>query len=241
MKKYILILYSAIIIGIFGLMTPAFAATVATLAPGNVNAVVGKSFTVTINVNPQGSMNYAEKLEIDFPPDILEVTSFNFASNWMALTQSGYDITDNTNGTLTKTAGYPSGFSGETPFGTITFRTKKSGNGLIRIGNTSMAFEANAQTAIVGSGTTFIVSDNTPAPVAIKTKPSTLSKEIKTTPTVQIDKNIVPASTVEPTSSTQAASAGEATSSNYNWVWIIFVIIIAILGWWIYKRKNVSN
>ncbi len=72
MKKYTSIVGIAVaIIGVFALAIPALAATTASLSPTNVSVVAGKSFTVTVAVDPQGVSNYAEKLEVDFPANNL--------------------------------------------------------------------------------------------------------------------------------------------------------------------------
>ena len=127
-------------------------------------------------------MNYAEKLEVDYPASDLAVTSFTLGNSWMALTQPGYDSTDNINGVLTKTAGYPSGFSGATTFGTITFYAKKAGTGTIKIGNSSLAFESSSQSAITGNGTAFTVSAVTVAPTQTTEQ---VTPVVETTPVVQ--------------------------------------------------------
>ena len=45
----------------------ALAATTASLSPANVNVTTGQKFDVAISVNPQGTTDYAEKLEVDYP------------------------------------------------------------------------------------------------------------------------------------------------------------------------------
>ena len=233
MKKYISIASIAgAVIGMFVLAIPAMAATTVSLSPTNVNVTVGKSFTVAVSVDPQGVNNYVEKLEVDFPSSNLQVTSFTLGSNWMALTQTGYDSIDNTNGVLIKTAGYPNGFSGATTFGTITFYAKNSGSGVIKIGNSSLAFEANnGQGAINGNGTTFAISANVPAPnTTVQTVP---------TPVVQVATNTTPTQVVtQPAQNTQAAAVVTAGVS-YAWLWWVLIIVLVLAGivWWMYARK----
>lgn len=222
-------------IGMFALAMPALAATTASLNPANINVTAGKSFSVVITANPQGSMNYAEKLEVDYPASNLEVTSFTLGSNWMALTQPGYDSTDNINGTMIKTAGYPAGFSGATNFGTITFYAKKSGSGTIKIGNSSLAFEASSQSAITGSGTAFTVSANTVTPVKTTVQ---VTPTVQATPVFQEATNTAPVA-VQPTPNTQVAAVAGAGSTSYTWLWIVLIIVVlALIGWWLYSRRS---
>src|ERR1035437_570097 len=117
-----------VVAGLFLSALPALALTTATLSPANIDVSAGKSFSVNIAVNPQGASDFAEKLEVDFPASNLQVTSFILGNNWMALSQPGYDSTDNVNAVLVKTAGYPGGLSGPAEFGTITLYAKKSGS-----------------------------------------------------------------------------------------------------------------
>jgi len=167
MKK-LLFTISLTALGIAVLAVSAMAATTVSLSPISVNAVSGKSFNIVIAVNPQGINNYTEKIELTYPADILEVRSFNFGNNWMALSQTGYDLIDNTNGILTKTAGYPGGFSSSAIFGTISFYAKKTGSGTIKLGNGSLALDANNQNVLSGTPS---VSVAVTAPVSVPAAP----------------------------------------------------------------------
>lgn len=235
MKKYTSIISMAAVIGVFALAMPVMAATTASLSPASVNVTAGKSFSVVITANPQGFMNYAEKLEVDYPASNLEVTSFTLDNNWMALTQTGYDSTDNTNGVLIKTAGYPGGISGATTFGTITFYAKKSGSGTISIGNGSLAFQTTGSSAITGSGTAFTVSAKAVAPAKTTEQ---VTPTVETTPVVQEATNTTPVA-VQPAPNTQTAAVAESGSANYTWLWIVLIIVVlALIGWWIYSRRS---
>jgi hypothetical protein len=147
MNKKILILT---LVGlVFGGMT-VFAATTVSLSPVNVNINEGQNFNLAVSVNPQGVKNYTVKLEIKYPADILEVKSFSFGNNWMPLSQTGYDLLDNSNGTLIKTAGYPGGLDSNASFGTVVFSAKKSGNVEIQVAGDSLALDASNQNVISG-------------------------------------------------------------------------------------------
>ncbi len=157
------------------------------------------------------------------------MTAFTLGSNWMALTQTGYDLTNNTNGILVKTAGYPDGFSGATTFGTITFYAKNSGNGAIKIGNSSLAFEANSQNVVNGNGTTFVVS------AAAAVTPKT------TAPVVQVATN-TPTQVTQSAPITQVAAVAGAGASSYSWLWwILLILVAAVVVWWIYVRRSDQN
>lgn len=148
---------------------PAIASTSASLSPATMSVTQGENFNIVIAVDPQGAANYAEKIELDYPADMLEVTSFTYANGWTALTSSDYDMTDNAHGVMIKTAGYPKGISSLTTFGTASFSVKKAGSGTIALGSKSVAFEINNQSAITGSSVSFTssaVQALTPAPSA---------------------------------------------------------------------------
>jgi hypothetical protein len=228
-------------IGVFMFALPVMAATTASLSPTSVNVVAGKSFNVTVAIDPQGIANYAEKLEVDFPASNLQVTSFTLGNNWMALTASGYDSVDNTNGVLLKSAGYPGGFSGPTTFGTITFTALKSGSGNITIGNSSLAFQISSQNAITGNQTAFNVTANTVEPIT-KTIVKTITPTTGTQPTVQTTTVTTPPTqqAVAPTTNNQVAAAVVATPHSYSWLWwlLLAVAVVVLGGWWIVSRKS---
>ncbi len=150
------------IVTVFGVVSFAVsvqASTMAVLTPVSVNVTEGQTFDVVVAVNPSGANNYAEKVEIDFPADTLQVKTVALGKNWMALTQDGYNSLDNTKGVLVKTAGYPGGIHVMTDFETITFVTKKTGYGNIAIGASSLAYDVSNQTMITGNQVAYVVSN----------------------------------------------------------------------------------
>ncbi len=240
MKKITLTSIAALV-GVFIFAAPAFAATTATLSPANINVTAGKQFTVSISVNPQGASNFAEKLEINYPASTLEVISFNLGSNWTALTQPGYDSTDNANGVVIKTAGYPGGFTSATTFGTVTFRAKKIGTGTIKIGNQSVAFTANTQEPISGTVSSVTVAA---APITPVKAPSELSPSASDTvqTTEQTASSSEEIAQPTPISQTQTAAVSNAAvpGASSAWKWIVGIIILAAVGYgaYIFVKKN---
>ncbi len=144
MIKKILI-FSSITLGGFLLVSSVWAATTISFSPTSINVSPGQNFNLVISLNPQGIRNYTVKAEVNYPADLLEVKSFSLSSGWMALSQTGYDLVDNTNGQLIKTAGYPAGIPTATTFGTITFSAKKAGQGIVSLSSNSMALDADNQ------------------------------------------------------------------------------------------------
>jgi len=178
MKKILLTIISAVF-GITALMTPAFAATVS-LSPININAVEGESFSVVIAVDPQSINNYTAKIALDYPADVIEIKSFVLENGWMAMTQSGYDLVDNTNGALIKTAGYPGGISSATTFGTVSFLAKKTGNGTIKVGDEAFVFDANSQNVLSGNPSVSVAIAATVAQEPVVQEPAAETPEVTT-------------------------------------------------------------
>jgi hypothetical protein len=110
--------------------------------PNVVTMQVGKTFALPVVIDPTGFPQYTVRFYITFPPDLLEVTSFDFGPNWLAVPQPGYDSLDNQRGELIKTAGFPRGFSAPVSFGTITFRATGPGDGAIAVGPQSFVLDA---------------------------------------------------------------------------------------------------
>jgi len=140
MKKRISIVV-LVILGAITLAMPALAATTISLSPPNIVVTEGQNFNVAVQIDPESVKNYTAKIQIQYPAELLTAESFTFGGNWMALSQPGYDLIDNENGVLIKTAGYPSGFSKAVTFGTVSFSTKKVGNGIIKIGGESVVLD----------------------------------------------------------------------------------------------------
>jgi len=165
---------------------PALAATTVSFSPASVSVNPGQSFNLTINVDPQAVKNYTAKIELHFPADLLEVTSFNFdGSGWMAWNQPGYDLTDNTNGILIKTAGYPGGFNSPATFGTVSFSAKKAGSGTIQTGSNCLTLDANNQNVFSGTVQTNVTIALVPTPPPATPTPRPSPTQISPRPTVR--------------------------------------------------------
>ena len=248
MKKTLLV----ILLGAFGAMvlaTPALSATNVSFTPVGVSAQQGQTFTLTIGVNSQGVKNYTAKTELRYPADLLEVRSFIFAPSWMPLAQPGYDLTDNTNGVLIKTAGYPGGVSSAVTFGTVSFLAKKNGNGTITLNSNSFALNANNQNVLAGASVQTAVAIAAPAltpttsVVEPTEEPTVLGEEAPTIPE--------PTTASQPiTSPSLLASVGSTITFGTNSAVVgilVIIVILALIGCAIYavilkaRRKNLGK
>ena len=245
MTKKILFTISLATLGVIVLAMPALAATTVSLSPASVNVVSGKSFNVVVAVNPQGASNYTEKIELDYPADLLQVKSFSLGSNWMALSQTGYDLIDNTNGKLIKTAGYPGGLSSSATFGTISFYAKKAGSGTIKLGSGSLALDANNQNVLSGAPQ---VAFTVTAPASVPAAPSEPAAGTPAAPEQPAEQPIEQPIAQAPQPTLLAALGVVLTlGTGSMWVGILVgLIILAALIYAIYaliqrKRKNSGN
>lgn len=254
MKKYLL----PILLGAFGavvLAAPALAATSVSFTPVIVSVRQGQTFILTIGVNPQGVKNYTAKTELHYPAGLLEVKSFIFANSWIPLSQPGYDLTDNTNGVLIKTAGYPGGVSSAVTFGTVSFLAKKSGNGTIALNGNSFALDANNQNVLAGASvqTAVAISAPAPTPTAPET-PVTEPKEEK--PAVQGIEQEAPTAQGQPAvlqpiaSRSLLAQVGGFITLGTDSVIVgilVTIVILTLIGYAIYavsqrsRRKNFGS
>lgn len=121
--------------------SPLSAATNFSLYPLKISVTEGQTFRLAVNVNPNGQKNYTVKVGLNFPADLVSVSSWSFSGSWQPLSQPGYDSIDNSSGNLIKTAGYPSGINKAVTFGTVTFKAKKTGTGTISFTGGSMALD----------------------------------------------------------------------------------------------------
>ena len=136
------------VIGLLFSAVPVMAATSFSFSPTTVNVTEGNNFTVSVASDPYGVANFTTKMVVSFPADLIEVQSFSMGDAWMPLIQPGYNLIDNTNGSLIKTGGYTNGYSSVVNFGTITFHTKKAGTGVIKMGNGSVSYDTNNKNVI---------------------------------------------------------------------------------------------
>ncbi len=239
MKK-ILLTYALTALGVMVLAVSAIAATTVSLSPANVSVTSGKTFNVTISVNPQGIANYTEKIELNYPADVLEVRSFNFGGSWMPLAQSGYDLIDNANGVLIKTAGYPGGLSSTATFGTVSFYAKKAGSGTIKLGNGSLALDANNQNVLSGTPEVSVVV-LAPAIVPVE---SPAEQPVDEQPIVEEPIAQQPAGTQQ---ISLIAALGVILTLGTGNLWLGIIVGLAILAGLIYviyllrKKKNSGN
>lgn len=148
MKRYIFTIVPGMLMMI--LASTASASTGLFISPSSINVKEDQNFDVSITVNPQSVNNYTAKIQLQYPADILELKSFTFDDGWMVFSHAEYDLIDNTNGILIKTAGFPGGFSTLVPFGTALFSVKKDGEGIIKIGEDSFVFDISGKDVFDG-------------------------------------------------------------------------------------------
>lgn len=219
------------------------AATIVSFSPVSVNVTEGQSFNLVVKVDPQSVKNYTVKLALDYPADLLKVNSFTFGTNWMPVSQTGYDSIDNTNGLLIKTAGYPGGLSSQTTFGTISFSAKKAGSGVIQVTNDSLALNATNQNLLTGTAQVSFTTNSIPV-----TETPSQEPVIQEEPTKPVIKEPVveqpaeePGETKEATGETQPeeqivikesaflAALNNVLPFNVNSTWLAILEVITIL------------
>lgn len=130
--------------------------------PSSVSVEARDTFDVTITINPLQELQYTAKLAIDFSPETIEVVSFALDPAWIPLAQPGYDLVDNDRGLLVKTAGFPQGFSDARTFGTVTFRARESGNGIVSIASSSFVLNADGENSLRSRSQTRVLVQEAP-------------------------------------------------------------------------------
>ncbi len=227
--------------GVFALIvsTPAFATTLS-FTPTTVSVVAGQTFTTDIFIDAQGATVYTARANVSYPADILEATAFSFESGWIILSQPEYDLIDNTNGLLIKTAGFANGFSDTKKLGTVTFTAKKSGVATINTTDDSLIYDLNGTNTITEQASaqitiafpTTVQVPSTPGLPAL-TEGSASSEEPIDEPgntNAEVVANV--ANTIPNTA--QTAVAGFGAFGIPGWVIALVVIIILLIfgGWW---------
>jgi len=237
MKK---IIFASLLTGIF-LAGSALAVTSFSFSSTAFNVAQGQSFVLRTAVNPQGTANYTVKLELQYPSDLLEIRSFTLGNSWMAVSQPGYDLIDNTSGVLIKSAGYPGGLSSSASFGTISFYAKKSGNGTIQTTNNSFALDANSQNVLSGTAQASVaITKASVAPIPSEEKPITpeATTEEKVQPTTTALAEQLP--TLEKT--TLLAAIADLLTSQGGKVWLFLLgLAVGLVILLIFIKKTQSK
>lgn len=218
----------------------AFAATTVSFSPLTGEYREGQIFSVNIAVNPQNPV-YTVKAELTYPANLLEVQSFTFANNWMPLSQTGYDLVDNKNGLLVKTAGYPGGLSSQTVFGTAIFKVKTKGSATVKLGDGSLALDGNNVNTInnFSSQATFTLIEKvvsavpTPAP---QPKITTKSVASQTEPKPQVSSGGELAKAEQEPQTAAVITAAEA--KNYGLWLMIFVALSSLAAGFLLGRNT---
>lgn len=167
MKKYIKTIFVSLL-GIF-IASNAIASTNITLTPATRNVVEGQSFNLIVYANANGVRNGAVEVKIEFPADLLEITSFNQPEAWLLVRQAG-DLEDNVNGVLLKSSIYTRGFTSDIVFGTITFTAKKSGVATVSVTSDCAAYDASGKNVYSGNSQSIInIANKVPANTTVGT------------------------------------------------------------------------
>lgn len=209
-------------LAVFALIAPtalAGAGTI-TVSPATKEIMQGQTFTMSVNVNPAAAL-FTAKAVVRYPANLLEVKGFSYGSQWLPLTQAGYDGIDNASGVLVKTAGYPGGLSAAKALGTITFRAKATGTATITVGSDSALLDSNSANTLTSGGTSSV----------------TIKPYVAPSPTAPASASVSPSSSVQP-SSDQAAQL--ANGGPWQIIAIVALIALAILSvlYWKSTRRN---
>ena len=234
-------------VGIF-LGAFAFAASMS-LSPLNVSVKSGQTFSVLVSLDPQSGKISTAKVELKYPANLVEVTGFSFVGpSWIALAQEGYDLVDNTNGSMIKTAGYPKGASVPIAFGTATFRAKQSGIATISVGDKTLLLGADGKNSLSGAVApvsvtiTIPIPTPTPIPTLAGTVVSSTPKPIvQPTQSPEVTESVTPVPSVEP-SAQQASILGTIGNKldlgTDSWPVSLIVVLALVYGaYWLIKRK----
>lgn len=107
-------------------------------------ANVGDTVTFTLKVNPEaGKPAYTVGATLKYDPKIVSFIDASVDKAWMPLSKSPYELTDTTNGVVTRTAGYPEGLKTVANFTTYSFRATTPGETKITIGE-GMSLDAES-------------------------------------------------------------------------------------------------
>lgn len=213
---------------------------------------VGQTFTVVLTATPSGSPIYTVSANLKFDQNIVQVSGFALAPTWIAVTQNGYDLTDNTNGSLIKTGGYPAGFNTPMQFGTVTFRAVRAGQTAITVTGDSVLLDSGSNNELSGSqGAAVINVVSAPAPTTTQNTTVTASNTTGTnntgnttnaTASTTNNAGQAAAAVLAASGTSQTAAAANALGNVPQWIWWLLLAIIVIGGgYWLWRNYMSTN
>jgi hypothetical protein len=184
------ILKSIALLSLLAFSSLSYASSVV-VSQSNVSVSKGDKFQIGVSIDPSNTYNYTAKIRIDFPENLLKVSSFNMDRNWLVLPLREYDEINNTKGYLVKTGGFPQGFNSKTLFGTVTFEAKEAGSGSIVVGKDSLVLDAANNNVLEGIKTVKVaIGSAEPAVIAIPEEAKFITKTEIVNPTVARSSNL---------------------------------------------------
>lgn len=219
----------------FFAIQPVMASTLS-LSPSVISVKKGQNITLAIQADPAGTKIYTIKSSVSFPPELLEVVSFNQSSGWMPLSMPGYDSLDNTAGSVVKTAGYAGGIASTSQFGSLVFRAKASGVATISFANASLAYDKDSKNTLTGVQGVSTINISDVAEVSVnKSETQTTVVSKKLTSNVEsgekkLNKNFA-AATIDGATSTEETTGNTGTDKKPLLpLSVIVIIAIGIIG-----------
>lgn len=104
------------------------------ITPKKLTLAEGQEVMLVVDVVPnENKRNYTARLEMYYPTDMLEYKSFTYWTNWIPVVRPEYDVVDEINGKIVKTAGVPEGFDTKRIFAVMKFIAKKTGSGYVSV------------------------------------------------------------------------------------------------------------
>ncbi len=245
MKKILYLFFA-----LFVLLPMATNAATFSFIPNTGSFVSGKTFNVTVYVNPGvGEQITTAKLSAAFSASGLDIVSFSPAAGWMPLTAPGYDFTNNTTGKFIKTGGFPARVTKSKQFGVLKLKAKKVGVATINTEGDSMMLDiTNTNKYVALKGASFnIIKAIVKKPIIVK-KPKKVFNKIMPAKQIAkvINKDTITNDGITTTPALQnqtaaAAAAGNKTNNRNTIYYIIgFIILAGIFVWRKWGNKNRS-
>lgn len=233
MKKILML--SGLTAMMVSLVSVAYAASgTISLSPATKNVSPGQTVSVTVTVNPSAGSVYTVKAKIVYPANLLEVQSFTFSDGWLPLSQTGYDLTDNANGILIKTAGYGGGLSAPKVLGNISFKVKAAGTASVTVASDSLLLDASNGNAFSGSsGSTLTSAQATPTTTPTAT-PTPVIRGSVASPTPTASVSPVASAPVGEGQVVAAVAAGLSTGRMALYAGIALAAVI--IAWLLVRR-----
>jgi hypothetical protein len=235
-KKYIFSLLILLFLFWSGCSLAAGTASI-NISPQSGSYKEGKTFPLTISIDPVGGKIDTVRAKLVFSPDLLRIKSFSTSPSFSF--QTGSNGFDNNAGTFSWGAGIAGGTSSPAVFGTVIFEVLKQGDAKVSVERSSMVLASGEDkfNGITSSANFALLQKPEPQPVNTKTdiQPNPLENKVGQADNNSVETKIV---TTEKPKDSPASLLGILPFRSVVLLWFAALILLALISLFVILQRD---